>query len=331
MSATNRCPVCDSETAPDAAASTGCEEAVCANCAASYASLMAEITSIAPRACDAPAEIGVMLPAVAGDEVVASAAPGMAVCESTTTAPKAEEAVMIVEDFGNASPDAVGATEGAGNYAMGVSVHRVSASALVMVSACLFCVITLAGWYGLGDRGETSAIAGEKHPAAFDHGALWEPSEQESKTKQPAAAPAPEPEPPAAQQTVAEAQAEHAEQGDEHPAADEPSAEVEVGDVQEVATPAIAPEVAAAHASDGGRFTIQVGSYNLAPEADDRAASLRGAGFDARVSSAVLPGKGTWYRVHSGRFASREEALRYERQLKGSGAVASTFVTEIKN
>jgi cell division septation protein DedD len=76
-----------------------------------------------------------------------------------------------------------------------------------------------------------------------------------------------------------------------------------------------------------GSLTIQVGSYNNLAEANARVAQLRLAGVEARVVKAEIPGRGTWYRLHAGRFTSRQEATRYATQLKAKGAVKDFLVT----
>lgn len=72
-----------------------------------------------------------------------------------------------------------------------------------------------------------------------------------------------------------------------------------------------------------GKFTLQVGSYNVAAEAEARAKSLQAAGVEARVAQVEIPKRGTWYRVQAGRFASREEAERTGRQLREKNLAAS--------
>lgn len=72
-----------------------------------------------------------------------------------------------------------------------------------------------------------------------------------------------------------------------------------------------------------GKFTLQVGSYNVAAEAEARAKSLQAAGVEARVAQVEIPKRGTWYRVQAGRFASREEAERAGRQLREKNLAAS--------
>jgi cell division protein FtsN len=90
--------------------------------------------------------------------------------------------------------------------------------------------------------------------------------------------------------------------------------------------PSAAPKVPPA--PNKGNLTIQVGSYNNQAQANDRAAGLQSAGVDARVVRADIPGRGTWYRVQIGGFASREEALGYGNQLRAKG-VPEFIVTTI--
>src|SRR2546423_860900 len=79
-----------------------------------------------------------------------------------------------------------------------------------------------------------------------------------------------------------------------------------------------------------GRFTVQVGSYNEPGQAEERAAKLRASGFDARVVEAQIPNRGTWYRVQTGRFATRDEATRYGASVRAKGAADAAVVTEVQ-
>lgn len=81
---------------------------------------------------------------------------------------------------------------------------------------------------------------------------------------------------------------------------------------------------------ESGRFTLQVGSYNDAAEADNRASSLKASGLEGRVAKAEIPNRGTWYRVQVGRFKDREEAARVAEQLKAKGVAQSVMVTEVQ-
>ncbi|HLL72402.1 MAG TPA: SPOR domain-containing protein [Pyrinomonadaceae bacterium] len=79
-----------------------------------------------------------------------------------------------------------------------------------------------------------------------------------------------------------------------------------------------------------GKVTIQIGSYNESSQAEERIASLKSAGYEARSVSVEIPKRGTWYRVQSGRFVSRDEAERYGKQLRDKGVVASFITTDVQ-
>jgi cell division protein FtsN len=127
--------------------------------------------------------------------------------------------------------------------------------------------------------------------------------------------------------------------------AEQPSPEPAPTSTPVPATPqpaAPAPEVTSAPAESarakseekssapGGKFTLQVGSYNVAAEAEARASSLKASGVEARVAEVEIPKRGTWYRVQAGRFASREEAERGGRQLREKGLAASYLTASLQ-
>ncbi len=92
------------------------------------------------------------------------------------------------------------------------------------------------------------------------------------------------------------------------------------------------PAVATAPASttpNKGNITIQAGSYSDQGQATGRVSALKAASVDARVVTANIPGKGTWYRVQIGRFPSREAAASYANGLRGKGALPDFLVTPI--
>jgi cell division septation protein DedD len=92
--------------------------------------------------------------------------------------------------------------------------------------------------------------------------------------------------------------------------------------------PATSPKLAGE--AKEGKVTIQIGSYNGAAEAEARVANLKSAGFEARSVAVEIPKRGTWYRVQSGRFVSRDEAERYGRQLRDKGIVSSFITTDVQ-
>jgi len=77
-------------------------------------------------------------------------------------------------------------------------------------------------------------------------------------------------------------------------------------------------------------FTLQIGSYNDSTQAQEKVAKLGSVGVRAYIARVEIPRRGTWYRVQTGRFNSREEATRFGAQLRARGAVADFIITEIK-
>ena len=79
----------------------------------------------------------------------------------------------------------------------------------------------------------------------------------------------------------------------------------------------------------GLRFTIQLGSFRLAPEAEEQAETLRAAGFEARVA-VEQKGKRPWHCVQTGLFGARGDAERYLAGLRAKGFAASYTMKEIR-
>jgi len=91
------------------------------------------------------------------------------------------------------------------------------------------------------------------------------------------------------------------------------------------------PAKVSAPASDaGGKFTVQVGSFSVESQANERISSLRAAGFDARSTAVQIPGRGTWYRVQVGRFRERDAASKAAAQLREKGAAAGSMVVPVE-
>ncbi len=79
----------------------------------------------------------------------------------------------------------------------------------------------------------------------------------------------------------------------------------------------------------GGRFAVQVGSYNEVGQANERAEKLRANGFDPRVVSVELPKRGTWFRVMVGSFNDRAEANRFGAQMRAKGAAQDFVIADL--
>jgi cell division septation protein DedD len=90
----------------------------------------------------------------------------------------------------------------------------------------------------------------------------------------------------------------------------------------------LSPATATPRGEDG--FTLQIGSFNELAQAQERVDKLGSVGVTAYVARVEIPKRGTWYRVQTGHFSSREEAMRYGTQLRSKGAVADFVVTTSK-
>ncbi len=83
--------------------------------------------------------------------------------------------------------------------------------------------------------------------------------------------------------------------------------------------------------SGDGSLTIQLGAYKSSGEAQQRVAKLKSAGVEGRVVKADVPGKGTWYRVQSGRFTNEAEASKHAGELRAKGVAQDFIVTGYQN
>lgn len=187
-------------------------------------------------------------------------------------------------------------------YAVGMRVLRVSPLWLLLSSLGFFAVLLTLSWMSqpVGPVGEAVAAAGMKMPNQASSPPLKAApaaAEEAKATAEKALTPAPQP--PA------------------KPAAEAPAPR-----------PAAAAEKPPADAA-GGKFTVQVGSFNDPSEANQRVSQLRAAGFEARSVAVELPQRGTWYRVQAGRFATREDAAKAGAQMRAKGAAAAVMVTEV--
>lgn len=84
------------------------------------------------------------------------------------------------------------------------------------------------------------------------------------------------------------------------------------------------PAVPAGH--EGG-YQLQVSSFRAQPEAEAFAAQLRARGHKAYVVEARVPGRGTWYRVRIGPFATQHAAASYRAGFEGREHVVPFIVT----
>ncbi|HKP72620.1 MAG TPA: SPOR domain-containing protein, partial [Pyrinomonadaceae bacterium] len=202
------------------------------------------------------------------------------------------------------------------HYGLGVRLMRVSPLWLLLAGLSFISFIVLCNW--LIKPGETAAEP-ERTVAAARSQATNQPVSRlagSSTTAQTPATSAP------AQQT---AEKPVAFVPTEAKTASQPVAAPSVESVKVKQTPP-ASSSNASNESKTGKVTIQIGSYNEAGQAEARVADLKSAGFEARVVEVEIPKRGTWYRVQSGRFETRDDAERYGKQLREKG-VASSFIT----
>jgi DedD protein len=68
--------------------------------------------------------------------------------------------------------------------------------------------------------------------------------------------------------------------------------------------------------SPNGPYTLQLSASQSRAEADKFAAHLRDKGYAPFIITADVPGRGTWYRVRMGSFASKDAASRYLQDFK---------------
>lgn len=76
-----------------------------------------------------------------------------------------------------------------------------------------------------------------------------------------------------------------------------------------------------------GTWTLQLSAYQTKMDADRFVGGLKDKGYAPYVVEAVIPGKGTWYRVRMGRFPSKDAAGRYLQDFRRETAM-NAIVTQ---
>ncbi|MDF1563376.1 MAG: SPOR domain-containing protein [Deltaproteobacteria bacterium] len=79
---------------------------------------------------------------------------------------------------------------------------------------------------------------------------------------------------------------------------------------------AVATAKAATDAASETRFSVQVASSQKEADVTRLAARIKEAGYEATIVPAEIPGRGRWYRLRVGSFASREDAAMKQAELK---------------
>lgn len=79
---------------------------------------------------------------------------------------------------------------------------------------------------------------------------------------------------------------------------------------------------------NGERYTIQVSAFQERNEAMDMVRRLRRKGHNPYLVLSDIPGRGRWYRVRVGKFATRKTASEYQRRLRKVKGL-QPFISEI--
>lgn len=76
-----------------------------------------------------------------------------------------------------------------------------------------------------------------------------------------------------------------------------------------------------------GTWTLQLAAYQDHAEAERFAAGLRDKGYGPYLVEAAIPGKGTWFRVRLGHFASKDAATGYLNDFKRETSMPAIVTT----
>jgi cell division protein FtsN len=208
-------------------------------------------------------------------------------------------------------------------YGLGVHLMRVSPMWLLLAGLSFISFIVLCNW--LLKPNDGSSDAPRTLVVADNHATNQSPARvvmSDSKAQSPVNSQAAQPSTQSAASFIP-AEAKEATAAKATPNA----ATIEKPAVEEKAPASNSHEVSEAKA---GKVTVQLGSYNEAAQAEERVASLKSAGYEARSVTVEIPKRGTWYRVQSGRFVNRDEAERYGKQLRDKGVVTNYITTDVQ-
>lgn len=232
--------------------------------------------------------------------------------------PHVVDAVVVVDDVvvdAVVEPAAAAPAPAPDFYAVGVRLIKMSPVWLLTLTGAFALLLLALSWVRpSGGDVDAASIPNDSKPVVVQY------------PEAPAAKPSVEtPAAPAKEEHAEVAETKAAEQV--QPATPAPAEQKEV----KLDEPKKEPAKPSTPASDAdGKFTVQVGSFNVESQANERISSLRAAGFDARSTVVQLPGRGTWYRVQVGRFREREDASKTAAQLREKGAAASSMVVAVE-
>jgi cell division septation protein DedD len=76
------------------------------------------------------------------------------------------------------------------------------------------------------------------------------------------------------------------------------------------------------------RYTLQIASYAEKESADADVKKMKQRGYAAFIIAADVPGKGTWYRVRVGSFASKAAAEKLRKEISSKEGISPLLVME---
>ena len=203
-------------------------------------------------------------------------------------------------------------------YAIGVRLIKMSPVWLLTLTGGFALLLLVLSWVrpAGGDVDAAPFIPNDAKSVVVQYPEV--PADAKPSAETPAPAPA-KSEP--AETAAATKAAEHARPLNATPATDAAKPAEQKKEPAKVSIPA---------SDSNGKFTVQVGSFSVESQANERISSLRSAGFDARSKAVQIPGRGTWYRVQVGRFRERDTAAKTAAQLREKGAAASSMVVAVE-
>ena len=87
-------------------------------------------------------------------------------------------------------------------------------------------------------------------------------------------------------------------------------------------------ETKTASAKNSLRYTLQVSSHQERDSAEQEVRRMKQNGFAAFIVPSFVPGRGTWYRVRIGSFASKNSAEKLEKEVHAKVGVTPIITLE---
>jgi len=113
------------------------------------------------------------------------------------------------------------------------------------------------------------------------------------------------------------------------PTATEPAKKATASAQTESAKPRAVASIPDSAKSSGSFYTVQIGSYGIATDAEKITDSLKARGYKATYTAADVNGK-TYYRVQVGQFENLQEAQDHKKELMEQNRLPEAFVQRIK-